>query len=217
MPMNPKLQELPLDERIKLVEDIWDSKGGAMFDSRLLNATIAISAFWAFFLNVAHAQVGANVPAIEVSGDGEVLLSPDEASFNIEVKTSANSAAEAAQLNARVTKSVSDALRNANVPRNSIKGSDLNVSPRWDYDEKTHRPVRGPFEATNSIHIQTEDLPGIGSLIDAALTAGATGTSGVTFTAKDTDAARREALTKAVNAARADAESMAKASGGALG
>jgi uncharacterized protein YggE len=54
-------------------------------------------------------------------------------------------------------------------------------------------------------------------LLDAALSAGATDVSDVNFAAKDIDEARRRALGQAVAAARADAEAMARAGGGALG
>ena len=53
--------------------------------------------------------------------------------------------------------------------------------------------------------------------MDAALGAGATGVSTVSFSAKNSDEARRRALAHAVSQARADAETVARAGGGSLG
>ena len=57
----------------------------------------------------------------------------------------------------------------------------------------------------------------MGKVIDAVLAAGATNLGGLSLFASNTDAARREALQKAVAKARADAEVTAAAAGGSLG
>jgi uncharacterized protein YggE len=163
-------------------------------------------------------QVTANAqPQIIVTGSAEIFLPATKASFSIGILTSASSANSANEENARVSKSVIEALRVAHLKPEDITGSRLVVSPRWDYEEKSRRPKRSVFEATNTIKIVTEDLPQVGTYIDAALSSGATDISDVEFAAKDTDAARRQALSQAVASARADAETIARAGGGALG
>src|SRR5262249_6268938 len=107
------------------------------------------------------------------------------------------------------------ALRNAHLSGEEIKGSRLVVSPRWDYE--SHRPKRIGYQAVNTIDIETTNLSQLGAVIDAALSAGATDVSEITFLSKKTDEARRRALGQAVGSARADAEAMARAGGGALG
>jgi uncharacterized protein YggE len=98
-----------------------------------------------------------------------------------------------------------------------ITGSHLGVRPRWEYDDKGRHPKRSAFEANNTIQIVTDNLTQIGNYIDAALSAGATDASEITFSAKDIDEARRRALGQAVVAARNDAEAMARTAGGTLG
>ena len=62
-----------------------------------------------------------------------------------------------------------------------------------------------------------EKIDQVGSLIDAALGAGANLVSGLRFYSSRFEEVRRTALEQAIGKARADAESMAKAAGGSLG
>ncbi len=166
---------------------------------------------------VAQQGISGAQPQIVVSGSAEIVLPAEKASFSIGITTSAATANAANEENARVSKSVFEALQAAHLRKADITGSRLVVSPRWDYDEKNRRPKRSVFEATNTIKIETENLSSIGSYIDAALSAGATDVSDIEFAAKDTDSARRQALSQAVASARSDAEIMARAGGGTLG
>jgi uncharacterized protein YggE len=156
-------------------------------------------------------------PQIVTSGSGEVEIPPTQAGFSIGIVTTAAAAAPASEENARISKAVLEALKSAGLKREEIDGSQLYVNPRWDWDEKSHRQKRSAFEATNTIQIKTENIAQVGSFIDAALSAGATNTAQVEFSAKDMDAARHQALARAVTSARSDAEAIAKAGGGALG
>lgn len=61
------------------------------------------------------------------------------------------------------------------------------------------------------------DLARVGAVIDAALGAGATNISGIRFESTRREPARLEALAKAVQAARREAEAIARAAGGRLG
>jgi uncharacterized protein YggE len=187
--------------------------------SRMFGAIVAISGC-TIASQVALAQqqgISTAQPQIIVSGSAEIFLLATKASFSIGIMTSASSANAANEENARVSKSVNEALRVAHLKPEDIAGSRLVVSPRWDYEEKNRRPKRSVFEATNTIKIETENLALIGTYIDAALSSGATDVSDIEFAAKDTDSARRQALSQAVSSARADAEAIAHAGGGTLG
>jgi uncharacterized protein len=186
--------------------------------SRMIGASIVIVA-GTIVGQTALAQQGTSSaqPQIIVTGSAEILLPAAKASFSIGVMTSASSANSANEENARVSKSVIEALQGAHLRQGDITGSRLVVSPRWDYEEKNRRPKRSVFEATNTIKIETENLTLIGTYIDAALSSGATDISDIEFAAKDTDSARRQALSQAVSSARADAETIARAGGGTLG
>jgi uncharacterized protein len=165
----------------------------------------------------AQQQAPGGPAQIVVSGSAEILLPADKASFSIGILSSAPSAHAANEETARISEQVIEALKAAHLKPDDISGSRLVVSPRWDYEQKSRRPKRTVYEATNTIKIETENLPQIGTYIDAALSAGATDVTDIGFAAKNTDAARRQALSQAVASARADAETIARAGGGTLG
>src|SRR5215469_12403017 len=91
------------------------------------------------------------------------------------------------------------------------------VAPRWNYDQATQRQKLAGYEATTIMQIETDRLERLGAYMDAGLGAGATGVSMVSFSAKNSDEARRRALVQAVSQARTDAETVARAGGGSLG
>lgn len=165
----------------------------------------------------AQSQNDAPVPRIVVSGTADVLLAPSKASWLVEIKTTAPTAAAASGDDARLTKLVMEALLNANLAHNEVVGSRLTVGPKWLYDQSTQRQKRAGYEATNSIQIESTQLDKIGTFLDAALGAGATGVSNIEFSAAETASARQRALGDAVENARRDAEVMARAGGGTLG
>jgi uncharacterized protein YggE len=167
----------------------------------------------------AHAQGAypASQPLIVAAGTADVLVPPTTASFSIGMHTTGASASAASGDNARLSKAVTAALLAAGVSRDELVGSRLNVGPRWTWDQATRQQRRAGFEATNTIRIETDRLDKIGMYLDAALNAGATDVSDISFTAKNSDVARHQALAEAVANARVDAEAMAKAGGGNLG
>jgi uncharacterized protein YggE len=73
------------------------------------------------------------------------------------------------------------------------------------------------FIARNTVRAIVRRLDDTGKVIDAALAAGATTIASVQFSSPNADEARRNALAMAVAQALRDAETLARAAGGALG
>lgn len=153
---------------------------------------------------------------IAVSGIGSVTVPPTTASLSITIIATGPTAALASEDNARTSKAVRDALGRSELKPADIKGSSLAVGPRWDFEEG-RKPKRSAYEATNTIKVETENLNALGAVIDIALAAGASEISDVSFSSREIESARASALTKAVTAARNEAEVIARANGGSLG
>jgi hypothetical protein len=107
----------------------------------LIATSIVLPSAWA-------QQASPSVPQIIVSGSAEILLPATKASFSIGIMTSASSANAANEDNARITKSVIEALHGARLSQADIASSRLAVSPRWDYEEKSRRPKRSVFRGS---------------------------------------------------------------------
>ena len=73
------------------------------------------------------------------------------------------------------------------------------------------------YTVNNEIRAEVPAIGRVGTVIDAALAKGANQINRLEMESSQADSARRVAMANAVTAARADAESMARAAGGHLG
>ncbi|MDQ8153194.1 MAG: SIMPL domain-containing protein [Gemmatimonadota bacterium] len=182
--------------------------------SRLLYAAIALAA-WP---GVSRAQqTSGAVPQVLTVGRGEVEVKPDRARLEVGVETRASSAAAAAAENSRRQRGVLDTLQRMGILPDQIQTANLQVTPEMVYPGQGQPPRVSGYVARNSVRVEVLKLEQTGSLVDAALAKGATGVMGVNFYSSKHAEARREALARAVVAARLDAEAMAKAAGYQLG
>jgi len=158
-------------------------------------------------------------PSIRVTGTGEVRAAPDQATADFAVETSAANAQEAAAENAQRMERVIAALVRAGVPRERIETRDYNVFP--DYDQRPMEQGGEPrlrgYRVMNTVSATTHDVARVGSLIDAALGAGANRVHGVRFGLRDPARFRQQAIAEATRRARADADALAGAMGVRLG
>jgi uncharacterized protein YggE len=167
----------------------------------------------------AHAQPAPapQPPQITVTARGEVQVAPDRARVQVGVETQAKTAAAAAAENNRKQAAVLAAIKALGVPAVQITTLGYNVSPVQRYDDKEHRTVVDGYQVSNVVQVVTDKLDQAGPIIDAALGNGANRVAGLEFVLKDASRSRDEALTKAVESARRQAEVAARAAGGALG
>ena len=156
-------------------------------------------------------------PSISTSAVGETSVVPDRAMISVAVESQGQTAAAAGAANAQLQTKVIDAVKAAGVAAAQIRTSGYNVFP--DYTQATggKGPRISGYRAHNTVQVEVRNLESVGKVIDAVLAAGATNLGGLSLFASNTDAARREALQKAVAKARADAEVAAAAAGGSLG
>lgn len=155
-------------------------------------------------------------PFIAASAAGDTRVTPDRAMLNIAVESHAATAAAAGADNASKQKRVIDAVKALGIAAAQIRTSGYNVSPEYGQERDKSPKVTG-YRAYNTVQIEIRDIEAVGKVIDAALGAGATNLGSLGLYASNTDAARREALQKAVTKARSEAETAATAAGGSLG
>ena len=172
----------------------------------------------ALFMTRETAQAQAAVSSgIATSGSGEAKVTPDRAAVMINVQTRAVTAAAAASENARRTAAVLDALGKLGLPKAQLTTEGYSVYPETRYDQNGQSARVTGYVVTNTVRAETHRPEQSGTIIDAALGAGANMINGLSFYASSIDQPRREAIAMAVANARADAEAMARAAGGSLG
>ncbi|HYW13202.1 MAG TPA: SIMPL domain-containing protein [Longimicrobium sp.] len=157
--------------------------------------------------------------SIRVTGVGEARAKPDQAIGDFGVETLAATAQQAAAENAQRMQRVIEALVRAGVPRDRIETRDYNVYPDYDPQPRpdTSEPrIRG-YRVSNTVSVTLDDIERVGTVIDAALGAGANRVNGVRFGLRDPQAFRQRAIDDAVRRARSDGEALANALGLSLG
>lgn len=156
-------------------------------------------------------------PMIEVTGTGEAKVTPDRALVMVGVQTKGRTAAIAGQENARLAAAILAAVRAAGIAREQVSTLNYTVNPSYRYHPDGRKPELTGYDAANTVRVEVRSLDLVGTVIDAALGAGANTISGISFYASQLDSTRRAALAVATQDARLSAESMAKAAGGMLG
>lgn len=157
---------------------------------------------------------------IAVHGEGTVHVDPDRARVRVGVESEAPLARDAQSETNRIAGEILVAVEGLGVASEDIQTSRLSLYPVYD-DRPVDRPRGEPeiigYRATNTVTVTLDDLARIGSVVDAAIAAGANRVEGVEFDLLDGTAARGRALAAAVDDARAKAEAIAEALGVGLG
>lgn len=157
----------------------------------------------------------AQAPEIVSAGRGDTTIAPTSAAFTVSVTTRAQTAAQAAAENARRLESTLSWLRSQGLAPTDL--TTVGYSVGQEYEGQRDRRTPPGFVARNTVRVEVRRLEDLGKVIDAALTGGATEISTPQFLSTNIREGRRAALAEAVREARADADAIARAAGGALG
>ncbi|HEX9123683.1 MAG TPA: SIMPL domain-containing protein [Actinomycetota bacterium] len=148
---------------------------------------------------------------ITVTSTATVKAAPDEAVVDLGVSTESPDSAQAFAQNATDMQAVLDALKAAGVAEKDLRT--LNVSLDQKVVDRGKPGEHTVFVASNRIEATVHDLSAVGSVIDAAVRAGADSVDGVRFQLADPNVVRTDALASAVRGAREKADALAEAAG----
>jgi len=157
------------------------------------------------------------IPSINVNATSSVSVTPDQAVITLAAVTNDATAQKASEKIAKLSNSVIEALLTKGISRDKIQTANFSVWPVYNYDENRDKPQIIGYSAQNQIQVTTKNLAGVGTIIDAAIAAGANQVQDVRFLKEDTGPATQEALQKACVLARSKAETVASALGIKLG
>jgi uncharacterized protein YggE len=157
--------------------------------------------------------VAGTTPQIIVVGNGEVNVTPDMATVQIGVETSAPTVQEALSQNNTQAQAIIDQIKALGVEDRDIQTSNFSIYPRYD---DNGREITG-YNVSNMVLVKIRDLQQAGDLLDQVVQAGANRVYGVSFGLADPQAALADAREAAIADARTRAEQMAQAGGANLG
>ncbi len=150
---------------------------------------------------------------ITVQGTGIVTTVPNEAQFSFGVSVTAPNAKAALTANARRMNALIAALKSLGIPPTAIQTAQISLTPNTN-DNGTKIL---DFTASDSVSVTTKDVAKSGSIVDAAVAAGANLVSGPTLGPSDQLVLERRALKAAVGDAHARALAIAQAAHVKLG
>jgi uncharacterized protein YggE len=170
-------------------------------------------------LPAAQAQSEESAQGITVHGNASVEVEPDQAQLWFGVESAGTTAKAALAANAAEMRKLLDALRAAGAT--DLQTQHVSLSPRYveigPVDAGGGKVGTNGYTAHNSVSATVKQLSRAGTVIDAAVAAGANHVSGPTLTVADPSDVYREALEAAVADARENAEALADAADLTLG
>ncbi len=162
------------------------------------------------------AYTGQQPRLLSVNGRAEIKITPDLAYISIGVHTEETTADEAVASNNAQAQAVINALKELGVAAEDIQTTNFSIYPyeKWSPEGQSQGTY---YSVDNTVYVTLRDVDNLGSVIDEAISAGATNVSGISFDVEDKDALIADGRSLAVEDARAQAESLADAAGVTLG
>lgn len=152
---------------------------------------------------------------VTASGNGEVLGTPDEATMSFGVTRHNEDAGVALSKASAVAARINKTLERQGIAKEDMQTTNVSVYP--DYKNKGGKAVIDGYRASIDIRAKVKNLEKLGDVISALTKAGAQNVNGPSFDIGDDAPYRAEALKKAVDDARAQAQAMAEAAGKTVG
>jgi uncharacterized protein YggE len=156
-------------------------------------------------------------PLVTVTGQGEVKAIPDMAYVSIGVEARKPALADARAEVTAVVERVLALTRELKIDPKLVDSSQLHVQPDYRWNEKDSQRVLLGYVVSRQVQVELRELAKLGTLLERAVSAGANQVGGARLDSSRRKELEREALAKAVEDARQDAETLAWAAGAKVG
>ncbi len=165
----------------------------------------------------ATAVFAAEGSSITTTGTGVVTVQPDVATISLSIQTTGKTSETAQKENNKISAKVISKLEEMGIAKDKIITSYSSVYPMYDYDNETGKNSINGYQANTNLEATIKDIDNVGTYIDAALKAGATGFNSAVFSLEDPTSYYTQALQLAVKNASTSANAIATAYGKPLG
>ncbi|HET6513281.1 MAG TPA: SIMPL domain-containing protein [Candidatus Kapabacteria bacterium] len=160
-------------------------------------------------VNIAQAQdKPTHIRTIEVLGEGEINVVPNEVVINLGVETTDLSLEKAKAENDKRVQQIIKTLRDAGIAERDIQTQRINIEPQYDYRPEG-RQFLG-FIVRRQIVATVRDIARLDEITSKTVTAGITSIFNYEYKSSDEKRYRQEARVKAVASAKEKADALAK-------
>ena len=154
---------------------------------------------------------------VSVSGSGEVSAEPDLAHVTLGVEARRPTMAEARTTVATTVDRVLALTRELRIDPKLVSATRVQVQPEYSWNEKDRKRVLLGYVVSRQVQVELRDLEQLGPLLERAVSAGVNQVNDPVLDSSRRKALEREAMAKAVEDARLNAETLARAAGARLG
>lgn len=154
---------------------------------------------------------------VAVSGQGEVQAEPDKAIVTLGVESRKPRLEDA---RAEVTKTVEAVLkltRDLKIDQKNVRATRINVQPEYNWDNNARERNLIGYYVSRQVEVDLRDLEKLGTLLEKSTDLGVNQMGDPRLDSSKRRDLERSALAKAVEDARLNAETVAKAAGARLG
>ena len=188
----------------------------------LIAALIALSSVFLTACGNSNTSIHSTEPAsINVVGEGEVRLEPDQATLTLTVVREAEKAEAALEANSRAMNKVLAAMAEQGVPEADLRTSNFNIHPKYVYPKQDGQRNKKPrivgYTVRNSLTVTVRELDELGEVLQKSVELGVNEGGNIQFGNSDPQAALSEARALAMKDAKARARTLAKAADVELG
>lgn len=157
------------------------------------------------------------VRTVTVSGQGEIQAEPDKAIVLLGIESRRPKLEEARAEVARVVDAALKLTRDLKIDQKYVRATRINVQPEYNWDNTARERHLIGYYVSRQIEVDLRDLDKLGQLLERAVDLGINQVSEPQLDSSKRRELEREALAKAVQDARLNAEAVAKAAGARLG
>lgn len=154
---------------------------------------------------------------VSVAGSAEVAAEPDLARVTLGVESRKPTLAEARSAVAATVDRVLALTRELRIDPKLVNATRLQVQPEYRWNEKDRKRVLLGYVVSRQVQVELRDLEQLGPLLERAVDAGVNQVSDPVLDSSRRKSLEREAMARAVEDARLNAEALARAAGVKLG
>ena len=152
-------------------------------------------------LGFLNAQETKQIPMINVSGEGKVKVTPDQAAITVSIETKGSKAAEVKTENDKKMDAIIKFIKKSNIAKEDFQTQRVSLYPNYDYDKKKHSYI-----ATQSLQILLKDLTKYDLLMEGLVDEGINRIDNVEFKSSKMIQLQSEARKLAMKDAKGKAE-----------
>ena len=147
-------------------------------------------------------------PHISTTGYGEVIATPDMATFSVRVVESTMTAEQAKITVDKVVTRFLNNLHKAGVDEASVHSSNLYLAPQYHYP-KDGKPELVGYRASRNLTVEVKDLSNLNEYMDMAIAQGINQIDNIQLQVRDQAKYQEQARLEAIKDARVKAKSLA--------